>query len=80
MHMDIPHQEAEGVSEREGTAYLQKQLFLVDTQIFTNCFIFEVAFKGVSTNLDFFAFEAIAAAEMVWVCDRIREFYGPRAK
>lgn len=61
-------------------AYFQKQLFLVDTQIFTNCFIFEVAFKGISTNLDFFAFEAIAAAEMVWVCDRIREFYGPRAK
>ena len=61
-------------------AYFQKQLFLVDTQIFTNCFIFEVAFKGISTNLDFFAFEAIAAAEMVWVCDRIREFYGRRAK
>lgn len=61
-------------------SYFQKQLFLVDSQIFTNCYIFEVAFKGISTNLDFFAFEAIAAAEMVNICDRIKQFYGTKSR
>ena len=78
---------AKGISERElmdlisesdnlsALAWFNKKFFMVDTQIFTDCIIFEVAFKGVSTTLDIFTIETIAAAEMVHICDVLHEKY-----
>ena len=60
-------------------AYFRKPFFMVDTQIFRDCIVFEVAFKGTSTTLDLMNFEAIAAAEMTCLFDKLSEEYGARS-
>lgn len=61
-------------------AYFRKPFFMVDTQLFTNCLIFEIAFKGTSRKLDMLTFEAIAFAEMTYLFDMLRTEYGAKGK